>query len=268
VNTNLDRFKDPIAKLTQLGERLSLVMQIECGVTLSLEVKEQLSKENDEYFKNIVPFHKAYQRWYSEALALVRQLLPDRVEDFKRHYEKPKNRKDLTCDNYCIEDYLQGLTVTRPGQKEKVVGPEAAISRFSQQLAIVESAKARFDSSLFDIRRLVQADLLDSELEAAEELAKHKFARAAGAVAGVVLERHLGQVTEDHSLPSAKKNPTISSFDDLLKASGVIDLPQWRFIQHLGDIRNMCDHASGSEPTPAQVEDLISGVKKVTKTVF
>ena len=44
---------------------------------------------------------------------------------------------------------------------------------------------------MFDIRQLVQADLFDSELDAADELGKKKFTRAAGALAGVVLERHL-----------------------------------------------------------------------------
>lgn len=136
---------------------------------------------------------------------LVRQLLEDRLADFVRHYEKPKIRKEITYENYRIEDYLQGLNVTRGWEKEKVVGPDAAIPHLRQQLAIVKSVKTRFESSLFDIRQLVRADLLDSELDAARELAKHKYTRAAGALAGVVLERHLGQVCGNHSIKIAKK---------------------------------------------------------------
>lgn len=135
-------------------------------------------------------------------------------------------------------------------------------------MAILRAAEARFDSSLFEIRQLVQADLLDSEVKAAEELLKHKFIRAAGAVAGVVLESHLGQVCGDHKLQPSKKNPTISDFNESLKAAGVIDLPQWRFIQHLADIRNLCDHGRKPDPTPEQVADLLAGVKKVTKSVY
>ena len=144
----------------------------------------------------------------------------------------------------------------------------AAIPQFQQQIAIVEAAAARFESSLFEIRQLVQADLLDSEIEAAEELAKYKFVRAAGALAGVVLERHLAQVCVDHQITAGKKNPTIADFNESLKAGGVIDLPQWRFIQHLADIRNLCDHGRTPEPTSDQATDLIAGVKKVTKTVY
>jgi hypothetical protein len=36
-----------------------------------------------------------------------------------------------------------------------------------------------------------------------------------------------------------KTDPGISGINDGLKAAGVIDVAQWRFIQHLGDIRNL-----------------------------
>ena len=42
----------------------------------------------------------------------------------------------------------------------------------------------------------------------------------------------------------------------------------WRFIQHLADLRNLCDHDRESEPTNAQVDELISGINKIIKTVF
>lgn len=269
MTTNLERFKKDIDALLEQGHQLELAMQYETSPDeFKAAVKKQFDKKADEFLKKLPSFKREYQRWYSEALALLRQLLPDRVPDFVRHYEKPKGRKDITYENYRIEDYMQGLTVTRGYQKDVVVSSSAAIPQFEQQLAMVEAAKARFESSLFDIRQLVQADLLDSELEAAEVLAKHKFIRAAGALAGVVLERHLSQVCLDRHLQIGKKNPTISDFNEALKTGGVIDLPQWRFIQHLGDIRNLCDHGRSPEPTLDQVTDLLVGTKKITKTVY
>ena len=68
-------------------------------------------------------------------------------------------------------------------EKQKIVGKEAAIPRFHQQLIILKSAKGRFESSLFDIKQLLQSDLFDSELEAAKELNNKGFTRGAGAVA-------------------------------------------------------------------------------------
>ena len=126
----------------------------------------------------------------------------------------------------------------------------------------------RFKSSLFDIRQIVQADLFDSELESAKALVKHGFLRAGGAIAGVVMERHLAEVCENHAIQLRKKTPVIADFNDELKKAEVIDVPQWRFNQLLADIRNLCDHNKNTEPTNEQVTDLVDGVMKLTKTLF
>ena len=261
---NIDRYKNDLKTLLAKGTALYNAIQCECdpGKFARAAKTSWLGDEAEEYIESLPSFKNEYQPWYSEAKALVRQLLPDRLEDFTRHYEKPRSRKDLTYENYTVEDYLQGLSVPT------VVNPDAAISRFKQQLSIVHSIRERFRSSLFDIRQLAQADLFDSELEAAKELAKNKFIRAAGALAGVVLERHLKEVCGNHGLTIRKKNSQISNLNDSLKDAGVIDIPQWRSIQHLGDLRNLCAHDNKPEPTMDQVEDLLAGVAKVTKAIF
>ena len=180
--SNIDLFKADLAKLVKTGNALHTSMQLACFPDeVKLQLKKQLKGEADEYIKKLPSFDNEYQSWYSEALALIRQVLPDRLADFCRHYEKPKTRKEITYENYRIEDYLQGLNITRGAYKEKIVGRDAAIPQFRQQLAILEATQGRFESSLFDIRHMVQADLMDSELGAAEHLAKSKFLRAAGA---------------------------------------------------------------------------------------
>lgn len=136
------------------------------------------------------------------------------------------------------------------------------------QYKIVESAKERFTSALFDIKDIVQADIFDSELETAKELNKKGFIRAAGAVTGVILEKHLAHVCSLHNIKSKKANPSISEFNQLLKDNNIIDTPTWRFIQHLGDIRNLCDHSKEREPTKDEVADFIKGVDKIIKTIF
>jgi len=54
----------------------------------------------------------------------------------------------------------------------------------------------------------------------------------------------------------------------VLKDGNVVDAPQWRLIQHLADIRNLCDHSKKSEPSESRVDDLLDGVAKVFKTLF
>ena len=264
---DVDRYKKDLGALLDKGEQLYNAIQHECyPEEFACAAKTSLGDRATEVIRALPSFKEEYQPWYSESKALVRQLLPDRLSDFTRYYEKPKSRKDITSENYTIEDYLQNLTIRRSGST--VVGPDAAIPRFRQQLSIVKSIQGRFRSSLFVIRQLAQADLFDTELDAAKELAKNKFNRAAGAVAGVVLERHLSEVCANHKVTVKKNTPHISDLNDALKNASVIDTPQWRSIQYLGDLRNLCTHDKESDPTAGQVGDLLEGVTKVTKTIF
>jgi hypothetical protein len=274
VPSNLDRYKKDFDRLKELGFKLELRMQFDLfPQEMRKQVKAGLKADDkaigdktvDEFIRNLPSFPGNYQKWYSEALALIRQLIPDRVSDFRALYEVPKGRKEVEFGNYVMHDYLQGLRVTFGGETK--VDGSAALPQFRIQRNIFDSADQRFKSSLFEIASMVQADLLDSEIEAARYLLKNKFTRASGAVAGVVLESHLKAVCGNHALKVGKQNPTIATLNDLLKDQGIIDVAQWRFIQHLADIRNLCDHKKAVDPTPEQVQDLIDGVAKVSKTV-
>ncbi len=61
---------------------------------------------------------------------------------------------------------------------DRIVPPkefEKDKSIFDSQIGILKSCEKRFESSLFDIKQLLQADIFDSELEAAQELNKKGF---------------------------------------------------------------------------------------------
>jgi hypothetical protein len=267
VALNIQRFKADLDKLLGEGGELELALLVKVH---GIEKTKKAMKGNAEAAKRLAKlpsFNVGYESWYSESLEVIRQLLPDRLIDFKGHFEAPKNRKDITYASYRIQDALEGLRVTRPPFDDVVVDDKAAISHFQQQLAILMAAQKRFESSLFEIRQLVQADLFDREIDAARELLKNKFLRAAGAIAGVVLEKHLRQVCDDHGIKVTKKHPGINDLNQLLKDNGVIDIPQWRHVTLLGDIRNLCGHSKQKEPSEAQVLDLVDGTDKALKTI-
>ncbi|WP_210189617.1 hypothetical protein [Bradyrhizobium brasilense] len=262
--SNLDRMRKDLDRLSDEGDLLYYRMLFDLDPD---GMSKTHKKTKDELSKNLQRFDTNYQRWYSESMALLSVLLPDRVADFKSYYQLPRPPKELNYTTYTISDYLKATSLTRGIDKFEVVGPKAAVIPMQQQVAIVRGARARFESSLFDIRGMAQADLFDNELDASAELNRNGFARGAGAVAGVVLEGHLATVCSNHSVSIAKKRPTIADFNDALKAANVIDQATWRYIQHLGDIRNACDH-KGKDPTKEAVDDLINGVRKLSKTVF
>lgn len=228
---------------------------------------ENLEKQFKDKKVKLPNFRAEYDMWYSEAHAVIKQILPDRLTDFVKQY-KDEKRKEIDFLTYGIADYLLGLRTTSHGGTNVVADGSAAVGKMQIQNSILEAATKRFESSLFDIQEVLQADMFDSELAAARELAKKGFVRGGGAIAGVVLETHLGHVCEMHSLKSRKKHPSISDYYQLLKENDVIDTPKWRFIQHLGDLRNLCDHNKDREPTKDDVLELVEGVEKIIKTVF
>jgi hypothetical protein len=109
--------------------------------------------------------------------------------------------------------------------------------------------------------------LIDDDIEAAKELVKSGHLRSAGVVCGVVLEAHLKSVAARHNIKFRKKRPTVSDYNDTLK-DRVYDTPTWRFIQRLGDIRNLCAHAGDRDPTRDEVNDLIAGTEKIVKEIY
>ena len=110
-------------------------------------------------------------------------------------------------------------------------------------------------------------EIKDAELATCNQLIKIS-PRAAGVIAGVVLEGYLQKVADNHDIKIRKKAPTVSDLNDPLKKEEVYDTATWRKISFLADIRNLCSHKKSDDPTRDQVQELIDGVNWVTKNVF
>lgn len=223
------------------------------------EKDKKVKKAEQDDSQKPLPTIMRYQSWYTKALPVVRQLIPERYQEFQEQYRLEKRKdKEISFLTYTISDYLIGLRITRGWEKDEVVNPLSAFaSKFQHQLTILGSAQDRVDYILADIQGVLQAELFDSELEAANELLKKNHLRPAGALAGVTLESHLSRVATNHNIKIGKKNPAISDFNDGLKNNNVYDVPDWRFIQRLGDIRNLCVHPKERDPTKEEVDELI-----------
>ena len=237
TGSNLERFTNDLKKIVNEGDTLLKY----------ISDKNKVSK-----------FNNGYEMWYSESLSVIEILLPKRKDDFILYYN---NAKDICIRKIINPEYnIFGLD-----NEENI---KNATTLFQNQLIILKATQRRLESSLFDIKQIVQADLFNNELEAATELNKKGFVRGAGAIAGVVLEGHLSQVCKNHNIRINKKNPTINDFNELLKESEIIEVKDWRFIQHLGDLRNLCDHKKEKEPSKQDIEDLINGTDKMCKTLY
>lgn len=263
--TNKDKYIKDLNSLILRGVELQRGLYNE----LRDEYKESFDKlsadEKEKFLK--ASFKDNYNSWYNEALCLIKQLMPDRLDEFVSLYKLPKRKdQEISYLSYTISDYLLGVVVKE--MRYVKLNGKAAVPKFQQQLQIVISLKDRFKSSLYDIEQLVQADMMDSEIDSAKLLLKNGFLRAAGAICGVVLEKHFSTICDKRGIKPSKKNPCINDYNQLLKDEGIIDTPMWRKICYLADIRNLCDHNKKEEPTKEQLKDLVDGTEKTIKTVF
>lgn len=211
-------------------------------------------------------FQYDYQLWYTKAIKAVASLATDRHAEFRSYYEIDPKRKSLGYGSYVIQDFLKGVAPSN-FQYPDFDTRAQVLTCFFNQLTILNSIGERVDSVLGNIEGELYAELQDSEVAVARQLAKVSL-RAAGALVGVVIEGHLQKVAQAHDLKIPKKNPTIADLNDPLKAASVIDTPAWRKISFLADLRNLCAHKKDAEPTKEQVEDLIQGAEWLTKNVF
>jgi hypothetical protein len=80
--TNLDRYKDDLNKLISLGGKLVNSLQNQFHPEeFKAAVEAELGAKADAFLKS---------------KHLIKQLLPERLDDFVRHYEKPKTRKSIS----------------------------------------------------------------------------------------------------------------------------------------------------------------------------
>jgi hypothetical protein len=216
----------------------------------------------------MLDFGDKYQTWYSRAVMLVELLGPDRLAEFCGYYLADPKGKNYSGSTYMIQDYVRGSAANTDIYDEPRWDIHGIVGvRIVNQSQILASLKSRLNSVVSDVRGHLLAEIEDDELAAAEKLLKINL-RAAGAVAGVVLEADLQRVATNHGVRIAKKDPTIADLNDPLKARSAYELPTWRKIQHLADLRNLCDHKKGREPTDPEVRELIAGVASIVKTVF
>lgn len=255
-------FREELDQLIEEGERLLLSLQNK-PYSANIESKYKETKNNSGNYTQY--FINNYQQWYSKACLVVEKILPFRFKDFLACYEYKEQRSKIDRYNYRIYDSLHGISI--PALTHDSTNLSVA-PHFQQQLGILKAAKEMLSSKLLDLKALVQADLFDSEIDAAKELAKKGFLKETGAICGVIIEKHLHSLCERHNITITKKDPGISNLCAILRNNDIIDLPQERFIMSCADIRNICDHYKKIEVTQTQIDNLLSDTKRIIDAIY
>lgn len=191
-----------------------------------------------------VEFARKCSKWYASNLAILETNMAS------RRSEMPLLMQFLNEQDYVT----QSGQLTIAGEIRKI-----------QQL--IGSIPSYMEGRLYDLELGLAQEFTRDQLVEAEVLLKARHIRAAGAIAGVLLERHL-KLLCDRSQPPIKYAPkaTISTLNELLRKASVYKQTEWRRVQCMGDVRNECDHANATEPERKDVQRLIHEVKEFVAT--
>jgi hypothetical protein len=191
-----------------------------------------------------------YNVWYSACLAFIEANLRSRLPELQLLHNGDKTTVG-------IGDHIAG----RRG--DPLLRFNLAAEGVLQIKAIIASVPLYLQTKLHDIELVVADTMTRDLLTEAENLLQAGYVRSAGALAGVMVERHLKMLCDRQTPPIGYPDKaTISKLNDLLKAASVYDAVEWRKVQVMGDIRNGCDHARTDEPRPEDVRDLIAEARK------
>jgi hypothetical protein len=203
---------------------------------------------------------RLYQRYYLASIELVKKYIPSKSSEFVQNY------RFFSIDNIYnggVLDYIE-LKVYNKGNKEVYL--HKFIDVFENQRTILLSIPDVISVENLKLREVISSEFIQSELEESEILFENKFYRASGAIAGVALERHLRFLCDSHDIEYSYADK-MDKINDKLKDNGILEKSQWRYIQHLGAIRNKCAHPDLEDVKEKDANDLIDGTKKVIRDI-
>jgi hypothetical protein len=221
-----------------------------------------LAKAFAEEEKERGAFEEEYQSWYSRALPLMKSLALDRYGEFQSFYVMDPRYPWGNTSAYVIQDYFRGRELL---EEDFDARPDTARC-FRNQLAILKSVSDRVAWGELDTADQAERGLRLAFLETARGLL-NVDERAAGALAGTVLEGYLKKLAATYKLKFRKQAPPLKEYIDALHAAKVLDIPVHAQATWLAEINDR-SRAEGESPTRLQVRDLIDGSRWLIANVF
>lgn len=132
----------------------------------------------------------------------------------------------------------------------------------SQAAAVLRAAFEDYKGGyLFDLSKLIHAEIFDDLLEQSEYFLKEGYHGVAAVMAGAVLEDTLRRLCGSNGI-LLPPHPKLDSMNADLAKQGVYDKLVQKRITHLADIRNKAAHGKWAEFTTADTEDMLRGVRR------
>ncbi len=196
-----------------------------------------------------------YQRWYTTSFRLVEEFIPEWLDTFIKYY-----KVSITSQGgaNAVMDYLLLDTYSHFTTREDILADFE--NDFDRQISILLCIPDAVEIKELNLRKLISADVAQTEIEQAEILFAGGFHRAAGSIAGVALELHLKTLCDINSI-TYKPKATIEPLAQALYEAKLLDIIELKRVQYLASIRNKGSHSN--TVAEAEIQSLIDGVKKL-----
>ena len=200
-------------------------------------ILESMSWDGSRYYRG--PRDEDFQSFRIRALNLIRRVCGDDSDHYRQLLGQGKNAEVYAANGYVFMPHGVG---------------------------IVRAAKLDYEAGmLFDLQRLIEAEVFDDFLEQAEHLHAAGYITAAASLAGAVLEDSLRKLSDANGIPVPTKT-RIDTLNAELAKKGVYSKLQQKRVTALADIRNSADHGHSDQFETSDVARMVAEVRElVTK---
>ena len=151
---------------------------------------------------------------------------------------------------------------------EEVKEGTSKFSVVNRALGMLRAAKDDYEHEyLFDVRRLIRAEVFDDFLEQAQHLYDSGYFQPAAVVVGCVLEDGLRKLCDQHGVPLADR-PKLDKMNADLAKQGLYSKLTQKQITAYADVRNKAAHGQWDEFNEDDVMQMIRGIRTFMETHF
>lgn len=229
-------------------------------VELEIKYKEGLSilKEIDDYDS----FKKNYLKWFLPVQNAIKIIQPEIYNTFVECYNTKSGK--FTFFNFRIHPYLKNMIPNsigydKPYEERFKQATQKVKNLLQYQLDLIYSIIENKDSLLLNFDNELFFSFQEENVQVAQNLLDNDFIRAAGAICGVIIEKHLIKLL----IPFDEKaySYTLGKLNIECKRYSLYSETEKKRIDLYINYRNLCDHKNKINPTKNQVQDLIDGTK-------
>ena len=202
-----------------------------------------------------------YEAWYTNALRMVQNPVPERLEDFVSAYKNSRSGP-VGSSTYTIQDYLLGIKVNRSSRADY----DSAVlfrSLVLRQVGILSSLLKSKPVSVGAPEDGLQAEFYTRALDQAQSLFETGQFVPAGVLAATVLENYLRWQWRKRNIRANEQLRSLTEINDILLKFQTYNQTIWIRIQGLIPIADACLDPKKRNPPKKEITALISGVKKV-----